>query len=66
MLLVRFGSAEMLGWLVYEYGIDPHVTVFDKSVRIDGAVSRDDFTDDNGTMSITAPAAQRSLRRARS
>ena len=26
-----YGSAEMLGWLVYEHGIEPHVTVFDKS-----------------------------------
>jgi len=25
-----YGSAEMLGWLVYEHGIEPHVTVFDK------------------------------------
>ena len=25
------GSAEMLGWMVYEHGIEPHVTVFDKS-----------------------------------
>jgi len=28
-----YGSAEMLGWLVYEHGIEPHVTVFDKSTR---------------------------------
>jgi hypothetical protein len=26
----------MLGWLVYEHGIEPHVTVFDKSGRQDG------------------------------
>jgi hypothetical protein len=26
-----YGSAEMLGWLVHEHGIEPHVTVFDKS-----------------------------------
>ena len=31
-----YGSAEMLGWLVYEHGIEPHVTVFDKSTRQDG------------------------------
>ena len=37
----------MLGWLVYEHGIDPHVTVFDKSTRQDGTFSRDDFTYDN-------------------
>jgi transposase len=42
-----YGSAEMLGWLVYEYGIEPHVTVFDKSARLDGTFSRDDFTYDH-------------------
>jgi len=41
-----YGSAEMLGWLVYEHGIEPHVTVFDKSARNDGTFSRDDFTYD--------------------
>jgi transposase len=41
-----YGSAEMLGWLVYEHGIEPHVTVFDKSARQDGTFSRDDFTYD--------------------
>jgi transposase len=41
-----YGSAEMLGWLVYEHGIEPHVTVFDKSARTDGTFSRDDFTYD--------------------
>ncbi len=39
-------SAEMLGWLVYEQGIEPHVTVFDRSARQDGTFSRDDFTYD--------------------
>src|SRR5579872_3931125 len=42
-----YGSAEMLGWLVYEHGIEPHVTVFDKSARTDGIFSRDDFTYDH-------------------
>jgi hypothetical protein len=31
-----YGSAEMLGWLVHEHGIEPHVPVFDKSRRQDG------------------------------
>ena len=30
-----YGSAEMLGWLVDKHGIEPHVTVFDKSARSD-------------------------------
>jgi hypothetical protein len=42
-----YGSAEMLGWLVYERGIEPHVTVFDKSACEDGTFSRDDFTYDH-------------------
>ena len=39
-----YRSAEMLAWLVYEHGIEPHVTVFDKSARTDGTFSREDFT----------------------
>ena len=39
-----YGSADMLGWLVYEHGIEPHVTVFDRSARNDDTFSRDDFT----------------------
>jgi hypothetical protein len=31
-----YGAAEMLGWLLYAHGIEPHVTVFDKSARTDG------------------------------
>jgi transposase len=42
-----YGSAEMLGWLVHEHGIEPHVTVFDKSARQDGTFSRDDFAYDH-------------------
>src|SRR5499426_3143002 len=42
-----YGSAEMLGWLVYEHGVEPHVTVFDKSARQDGTFSRDDFSYDH-------------------
>ena len=38
-----YGNAEMLGWLVYEHGIEPHIPVFDKSGRRDGTFSRSDF-----------------------
>nr|WP_244551324.1 hypothetical protein [Bradyrhizobium sp. Rc2d] len=38
-----YGSAEMLGWLVYARGIEPHVTVFDKSVHTDGIFSRENL-----------------------
>jgi transposase len=50
-----YGSADMLGWLVYEHGIEPHVTVFDKSVRKDGTFSREDFTYDHAGDVYTCP-----------
>ena len=42
-----YGSAAMLGWLVHEQGIEPHIPVFDKSQRNDGTFSRSDFTYDH-------------------
>jgi transposase len=42
-----YGSAAMLGWLVEEHGIEPHIPVFDKSQRTDGTFSRSDFTYDH-------------------
>ena len=42
-----YGTAEMLGWLVNEKGIEPHIPVFDKSQRIDGTFSRADFVYDH-------------------
>ena len=41
-----YGSAEMLAWLVHERDIEPHIPVFDKSGRADGAFARSDFTYD--------------------
>jgi hypothetical protein len=41
-----YGSAEMVGWLVYERGIEPHVNLIDKSERTDGTFSRSDFAFD--------------------
>ena len=53
-----YGSAEMLGWLVYEQGIEPHVTVFDKSARRDGTFSRHDFTYDHIGDVYSCPAGK--------
>jgi hypothetical protein len=39
----NYGSAAMLGWLVDDKQIEPHVPVLDKSVRTDGTFSRSDF-----------------------
>ena len=42
-----YGSAGMLGWLVEEQGIEPHIPVFDKVERKDGAFPATDFTYDH-------------------
>ena len=39
-----YGTADLLGWMVDEKGIEPHVPVWDKSARTDGSLSRSDFT----------------------
>src|SRR5262245_31920656 len=53
-----YGSAEMLGWLVYEHGIEPHVTVVDKSERQGGTFSRDDFTYDHASDVYVCPGGK--------
>ena len=53
-----YGAAEMVGWLVEDQGIDPHVTVFDKSERDDGTFSRSDFTYDLERDVYTCPAGK--------
>ena len=40
---MAYGVAEMLGWMVNEKAIEPHVPVWDKSERNDGTFSRSDF-----------------------
>ena len=54
-----YGSAEMLGWLVEERAIEPHIPVFDKSARSDGTFSRDDFTYDPETDIYRCPPQAR-------
>lgn len=50
-----YGSAEMLGWLVEERGIEPHIPVWDKSKRTDGTFSREDFAYDKAADQYTCP-----------
>jgi len=38
-----YGTAPMLGWMVKEKAIAPHIPVFDKTERTDGTFQRDDF-----------------------
>ena len=41
-----YGLADMVGWLVDERGIEPHVNLIDKSECTDGTFSRSEFTFD--------------------
>lgn len=41
-----YGTAPMLGWLLQEKEIDPHIPVWDKAERKDGSMSRSDFVFD--------------------
>jgi hypothetical protein len=53
-----YGLAEMIGWLVDERGIEPHVKLMDKSERTDGALSRSDLAYDPAAIAMSAPAAK--------
>lgn len=56
-----YGTAEMLGWMVKEKNIEPHVPVWDKSDREDGTFSRSDFAYDAASNSLTCPNGKRLL-----
>ena len=53
-----YGSAEMIGWLVGERGIEPHVKLMDKSERTDGTFSRSDFAFDPAGNLYVCPAGK--------
>jgi transposase len=53
-----YGSAEMLAWLVHERDIEPHIPVFDKSGRADGALARSDFAYDTRQDHYACPAGK--------
>ena len=57
-----YGSAEMLGWLLYEHGIEPHVIVFDKSARTDGTFAPRTSPMTTQVTSTAVPAARSSQR----
>jgi transposase len=54
----NYGVAAMLGWLVDEKGIAPHVPVWDKSERHDGTFSRSDFVFDSEHNRYVCPAGK--------
>src|SRR5829696_3393599 len=53
-----YGSAEMLGWLVNERAIEPHIPVFDKSARDDGTFARGAFNYDQEHDLYVCPAGK--------
>ncbi len=54
-----YGSSDMLGWLVHERGIEPHIPVVDKSAaRTDGTFSREDFNYDHDGDVYVCPAGK--------
>jgi len=54
----NYGIAAMLGWLVDEKGITPHVPVWDKSEHHDGTFSRSDFVFDSENNHYVCPAGK--------
>jgi len=53
-----YGSAAMLGWLVEEKHIEPHVPVLDKSNRKDGTFSASDFVWHDDANEYRCPAGK--------
>jgi len=54
-----YGTAEILGWMVEEKGIEPHVPVWEKAERKDGTFSRSDFSYDAVNDEYTCPVGKR-------
>ncbi len=53
-----YGTAALLGWMVDERGIEPHVPVWDKSERTDGTFGRSSFTFDAEHNRYVCPAGK--------
>ena len=54
----NYGSAAMVGWLVEEKQIEPHVPVVDKPERDDGTFSHSDFQWDETANEYRCPAGK--------
>ena len=51
-----YGTAPILGWMVEQKGIEPHIPVFDKIERKDGTFERDAFRWDEAADEYRCPA----------
>ena len=54
-----YGSADMVGWLVDERGIEPHVNLIDKAERTDGTFSRSGIRIRSRKQSLCLPRRHR-------
>ena len=54
----NYGTAAMLGWLVEQKGIAPHIPVWDKSGHNDGTFARADFIYDAKNNRYSCPAGK--------
>lgn len=50
-----YGAGSMLGWMVQEKGIEPHVPVWDKTERKDGTFSSSEFVWDEQANEYRCP-----------
>jgi hypothetical protein len=57
-----YGAAEMLGWMVNEKSIEPHVPIWEKGERTDGTFSRSDFVFDDERNHYSCPKGKQLLR----
>jgi len=55
---MAYGNAELLGWMVNDKGIAPHVPVWDKTQRDDGTLSSSDFEWDERANEYRCPQGQ--------
>ena len=53
-----YGAAEILGWMVNDKQIEPHIPVWDKSERSDGTFGRSAFTFDADNNRYVCPAGK--------
>jgi len=54
-----YGAAPMLNWIVNEKKIEPHIPVWEKSLRDDGTFSRPDFRFDARTNTYDCPGGKK-------
>lgn len=54
-----YGAAPMLNWIVNEKKIEPHIPVWEKSLRDDGTFSRPDFRFDARTNTYECPGGKK-------